>query len=998
MQIMKAKTVLHSLNCLTALAGLTALLTASPAQAATRWWDGGTNNIGSDGNGGSSGGSGIWNTTLLNWDQGAALPHTNWVNEAGDSPSFGGTAGTVTLGEDITVGGIININSGTAANPYTIAGGSGPYSLTVSNDARFGAGGYGIITAAIVGGTNSVTKAFGTGTLVLSGPTAFDAATTAVSNGTMVISGSAALGTGNLTLFGGVLGLGNGNFTRSIGTGDNQFQLDGGGFAAFGSNRTVGIGTASWGASPTNRLVGTLILGAADADATVTWLNNLSLAGSTRTIQVDDGSAPVDAIISGQFVANAGGLTKTGDGLLSLTASNLYTGGTTVSGGVLKLDHQNAIPGGVSTNGSSALTLTSSGVVGLTAGSGDFFRYYGSASNGVQWTGSGGFAAYGGTRTAKFTNSAATSINWGTAFIGTGRTLILSHASSDSTIDWQQAISLAGNPRTVRVDDGSADVDAIMSGIIGGGSGGNSPFIKTGNGTLAFTAANSYNGNTTVSNGTLQVGNGGTTGILSANSASIIVATNALLSVNRSTAVSQSAGGGLGNGSAAISGEGGVAHVGTGTLTLSLSNSYSGGTFVSGSNLLVLAHSSAAGTGPIQFNSTSTGASPTFTLSGGVNVTNPIVLDAANGRHSITTSGTGDSTLGGDITINNTATYDIIVQNSIVGTTLTVGGATPNSTTITAPTFARNLSLRGNSSTAGALGILNSQINAPNATVNANNNALVAINSTGNNWAVTSFNGASSFVLGADDALATNSYLNFAATSDGYLDLNGNNQTLSGLTAGNPTNGVYNITNGGGSDSILTLAGLTQDRTFNGSIIDGGAGKRISLVMNSGGFTQTLTGTNAYTGHTTVNGGTLAISVASIATNSTVSVAAGAVLQLDFTETNIVTSFVTNGVPLASGVYSSNNVPAFITGSGSLQVPGTGPVVPTATALTNSYSAGTLSLSWPAGQGWRLEQQTNALSKGLSTNWVDVTPGSASSTNITVDPTKPTTFYRLAYP
>ena len=53
---------------------------------------------------------------------------------------------------------------------------------------------------------------------------------------------------------------------------------------------------------------------------------------------------------------------------------------------------------------------------------------------------------------------------------------------------------------------------------------------------------------------------------------------------------------------------------------------------------------------------------------------------------------------------------------------------------------------------------------------------------------------------------------------------------------------------------------------------------------------------------------------------------------------------------------------------------------------------------WPAGQGWRLQMQTNSLSIGLSTNWIYITDGSISSTNITVDPTKPTVFYRLRYP
>ena len=57
-----------------------------------------------------------------------------------------------------------------------------------------------------------------------------------------------------------------------------------------------------------------------------------------------------------------------------------------------------------------------------------------------------------------------------------------------------------------------------------------------------------------------------------------------------------------------------------------------------------------------------------------------------------------------------------------------------------------------------------------------------------------------------------------------------------------------------------------------------------------------------------------------------------------------------------------------------------------------------LSLSWLAGEGWRLQAQVNGLAAGFGTNWIYVTDGSVSSMNITVDPTRPTVFYRLAYP
>ncbi len=69
----------------------------------------------------------------------------------------------------------------------------------------------------------------------------------------------------------------------------------------------------------------------------------------------------------------------------------------------------------------------------------------------------------------------------------------------------------------------------------------------------------------------------------------------------------------------------------------------------------------------------------------------------------------------------------------------------------------------------------------------------------------------------------------------------------------------------------------------------------------------------------------------------------------------------------------------------------TGPAI-----LTNAVSGNILSLSWPAGQNWTLQTQTNSLSIGLDTNWVDVSGSTSfSSTNITINANQPATFYRL---
>ena len=53
---------------------------------------------------------------------------------------------------------------------------------------------------------------------------------------------------------------------------------------------------------------------------------------------------------------------------------------------------------------------------------------------------------------------------------------------------------------------------------------------------------------------------------------------------------------------------------------------------------------------------------------------------------------------------------------------------------------------------------------------------------------------------------------------------------------------------------------------------------------------------------------------------------------------------------------------------------------------------GVITMSWPA--GYKLIWQTNALTKGLSTNWVDY-PNTSNPINISVSPTIPTAFFGL---
>jgi autotransporter-associated beta strand protein len=70
------------------------------------------------------------------------------------------------------------------------------------------------------------------------------------------------------------------------------------------------------------------------------------------------------------------------------------------------------------------------------------------------------------------------------------------------------------------------------------------------------------------------------------------------------------------------------------------------------------------------------------------------------------------------------------------------------------------------------------------------------------------------------------------------------------------------------------------------------------------------------------------------------------------------------------------------------------------TNITATVTGSTLALSWPADHlGWILQSQTNALSTGLRNNWVDVAGSAAvTSTNEPIIPSNPTVFYRLRHP
>jgi len=112
------------------------------------------------------------------------------------------------------------------------------------------------------------------------------------------------------------------------------------------------------------------------------------------------------------------------------------------------------------------------------------------------------------------------------------------------------------------------------SGAIGGfGTGGASTLTKTGDGTQILSGNNTYSGATTISAGTLQLGDGGASGALGSGA----VQNDATLVFNRSDIFT------VAN---LMAGSGQLEKAGSGTMILTAANTYSGSTTISGGNLI----------------------------------------------------------------------------------------------------------------------------------------------------------------------------------------------------------------------------------------------------------------------------------------------------------------------------------------------------------------------------------------------------------------------------
>lgn len=302
---------------------------------------------------------------------------------------------------------------------------------------------------------------------------------------------------------------------------------------------------------------GTLDLGTLSRTRTGT----IALTGGTisnGTLEKTGGSFDAQSGIASAVLAGTAGLTKSTAGTVTLSATNTYSGTTTLSAGTLEIHNASAIGTGTFTITGGTFSNSSGGAFTL------------STNNAQNWNGD---FTFGGTNALG---------------LGTG------------------AVTLGGN-RQVTINN-----DLVVGGAIGD-SGSGFSLTKAGAGTLQLSANSTYSGGTTVSAGTLTVDSEKNTAL---GSGAVTVSSGATLIIDR---VSMSNGLTLNGGTLAgtngfgetwsgtialaatstinssfsmlanntISGTGGLNKAGAGALTLSGTNTYSGATAVNEGSLVV---------------------------------------------------------------------------------------------------------------------------------------------------------------------------------------------------------------------------------------------------------------------------------------------------------------------------------------------------------------------------------------------------------------------------
>lgn len=630
------------------------------------------------------------------------------------------------------------------------------------------------------------------------------------------------------------------------------------------SNLVGGAGTSSTLTIPNNITGPGNVSNNVNAAATIKLTGSLTNTGSytyRNAANIYEFSSAADntlnAVIGGPGGVNnvtpAGKVVKSGTGKLTLNQANLFSGTTTVTGGVLELTNNDALGtalGGTTVNGNTALHLSG----GVTIAS-EPLSITGGGEAAVGNSGAirniSGDNVYNGIITlsgsTRFTSDSG-KLTFGNIIVPATRTAIFNGAGS-----FEVAGTISGAGAVLR--------DAFIA------ANGQS---NNGIGVATLTAANSYTGSTSTNGGTLSLS--GLNGSVNTSS-SVTISGNGILKLDNTSAANNGDRLSAGNvtmqgGTLVFSNDAGAANF----------SELTGGLLVSaGANTVTASQAAPGQTSALTFSS--------FSRTGGtINFSGPgLGVDARNG---------------------------VFFSSQPAGN---LPGATYNSS-----------NFAGYDPVLGVTAAIYTDIAALGSVITSDASTDVRIQSTGSGGNIT---------LGSDPT-AINALLQNTATPV-TVDLAAGTLRTSAImiapggtsvTIGTfPDSGVLTALSTGGT---LTLINQSNNLlTVNASIVDNGSA---SGVLVSGGGVTTLAGTNSYTGATVVDTGTLNLTGSNTFGVGAVSVAnsvGNAVLNLP-TGGNVTLA----GNGSSTGLFRVGIVPG---ANGALNISG-GSLTTTATADTDN--------------------------------------------------------------
>jgi autotransporter-associated beta strand protein len=740
----------------------------------------------------------------------------------------------------------------------------------------------------IISGIGTVTKATGSGNLTLSGANTFSGKVT-ISSGTLTASGvSDTVGSG--------LGLG------------TQVELGGS-----GANLQVTVGAGATNTTSRQLILNNSATLGNGGNGSLVWNGNTVFnTNTTAALLFNSGGTGTNVfggIIGNTTNNSAVRLDFQATQIWSLTGSNTFSGGITIGGGKVIADK-----------------LANSGTASSIGTAGNIrFGYFNNAPSTFEYVGSGST----NNLQVRLGASAGT-INNTASFLQNGSgALVLTNAAFTLTGDGGSPVA-----NRVLVLGGTNAADNTITGIIAN-SGANTTLsiVKADAGKWILSGANTYTGGTTISNGILQIGAGGTTGSVQG-----AIANNGSLIFNRSDATT------VAN---VISGSGSVTKNAANTLTLSGANTFSGNVTIGGGTLAVtsVADSGASSLGTGTQLTLGGSATVSFTANSSNNTTRSLVLGGTGGN-ALKNWGSGALVWSGNVINNTTAN----------GADFTLGGSGTGGNE-----FSGLLTNNG----ANAMRLIKNETgtwklsgaNTFSGLMDLFNGTLVVTTMANSGTASSVGAGTTIRFGGFAGETGVLEYVGSGSTNNRQFKLGGGGTANTGGTILNNgtgalvfNNATFNATGDGafsGTTRALTLGGSNAaDNAISGVIGNNNAGASTNntvSVVKDGTGKWILSGANTYTGETTISNGTLQIGTGGTLASSGIRVSGG---TFETTAANTVAD--TSTVNMSSGTYSlgGNDTVASLTVSGGLLSSANSS---TLTAATYALNGGTVSANLGAG-------------------------------------------------